>query len=230
MVKPNIKRKILKEVQEINENSEHLGIYASMDPEEVDSLKVMIIGPEDSPYYGGFFLFRVKFPEQFPFVPPSVTFITPSRYPGCRVHPNLYQDGKVCLSILNTWGEKEWSPALTLEKIFITIQGLLDNNPVTNEPGQERVKKDSVEGRSYYLIALYRTLTAGVINMFSHPELPAPFLDVMRKFVQDKGKIYLEQVDLLKEKEGLILRCFHGQEIITYYQVKTDLVHLIQVV
>jgi len=227
MVRPNIKKKILNEINEINDNAQHLGIYAFINGEEIDSLKVLIIGPEDSPYYGGFFLFKVTFPEQFPFLPPHVKFITPNRYNGCRVHPNLYQDGKVCLSILNTWGGKEWSPVLTLEKIFLTIQGLLDNNPVANEPNQEHVKKDSLAGRGYYLVALYRTLTVGVLSMFSHPELPPPFLSLMRGFVRDKAKNYLDQADQLQDKEGQNIKCFHGNETIAYSKLKNDLLHLV---
>lgn len=228
MPRPEFNRKILKEVKEINDNGAPLGIYAHLDQDDTNSLKILLIGPEDSPYYGGFFLFTVKFPDQFPFVPPLVNFVTPKRHSGCRVHPNLYQEGKVCLSMLNTWGGKEWSPVLTLEKIFLTIQGLLDDNPITNEPGHENVKKTSKEGRDYYLVALNRTLRVGVLEMFTHPDLPAPFLEIMKRNVKENGKKYLEQVEILKDVDEKTVNCFHGSEKVNYQKLKNDLVLLVQ--
>lgn len=56
-----------------------------------------------------------------------------------RFNPNLYKNGKVCLSILGTWTGPAWSPALTLEKVFVSIQSLLSEQPYTNEPGYEKV-------------------------------------------------------------------------------------------
>ena len=212
-MKPNIQRKIIKEVKEINDESEHINIYALLDEEF--NLSVMMIGPSDSPYHGGFFLFKVKFTEDYPFSPPRISFITPQFHKNCRLHPNLYQEGKVCLSILNTWDKNEWSPILTLEKIFLTIQGLLNDNPIINEPRYEdRVLGTHQEAKDYYTVALYRTLTVAVLGMLSHPSCPPQFMTIIRKYMADNKSVYLDQISRLEAYDKQRVKCIHGEELI----------------
>lgn len=79
-----------------------------------------ILGPPDSPYQGGIFKLDIKFPADYPFKPPKVNFITQI------YHPNINNSGSICLDILNT----QWSPALTIGKVLISIGSLLtDPNP-----------------------------------------------------------------------------------------------------
>ena len=75
----------------------------------------------------------VKLPDNYPLVPPKVTFI---QHTGDRIHPNLYTEGKVCLSILGTWPGDPWSYSMTVESVLITIRSLLDNKPYMHEPHQ----------------------------------------------------------------------------------------------
>jgi len=224
-VKPNILKKILREITELNADA-NSNIYAHINSDDIQSLKVLVIGPSDSPYYGGFFLFSVGFPPDFPFSPPKVNFLTPKYRTGCRMHPNLYQEGRVCLSILNTWGKSEWSPALTLEKIFLTIQGLLDDNPLAHEPGQERYGRDSPEAVNYRMVALHRTLKTGVIDMFAHPDVPQFFLGKMVEFFRRNREKYLEQVEKLASNDGKYVACFHGDERIDYQALKNKLMNV----
>ena len=67
------------------------------------------IRPSDSPYMGGIYEFDIEFPPTYPSVPPLVTFKTTA---GGRVrfNPNLYESGKVCLSLLGTWSGEKWIP------------------------------------------------------------------------------------------------------------------------
>jgi len=51
------------------------------------------------------------------------------------MHPNMYENGKLCLSILGTWQGPGWLPTMTIETIGHTISSLLDSNPLNNEPG-----------------------------------------------------------------------------------------------
>ena len=82
-----------------------------------------IIGPSDSPYAGGIFRLNINFTDKYPFKPPRVKFIT-------RIyHPNINYNGSICLDILNI----NWSPALTITKLLLSISSLLtDPNP--NDP------------------------------------------------------------------------------------------------
>lgn len=79
-----------------------------------------IFGPEDSPYHGGCFKLSIQFPVDYPFRPPHIQFQT-------RIyHPNINLSGFICLDIL----KDQWSPALTISKILLSITSLLtDPNP-----------------------------------------------------------------------------------------------------
>jgi ubiquitin-conjugating enzyme E2 D/E len=79
-----------------------------------------IFGPEDSPYVGGFFKLVIQVPVDYPFRPPHVQFATKI------YHPNINSTGLICLDILKT----QWSPALTISKVLLSITSLLtDPNP-----------------------------------------------------------------------------------------------------
>lgn len=79
-----------------------------------------IIGPADSPYAGGVFKLRINFPQDYPFKPPRLQFTTKI------YHPNINANGGICLDIL----KDQWSPALTIAKVLLSICSLLtDPNP-----------------------------------------------------------------------------------------------------
>ena len=73
--------------------------------------QVLITGPSDTPYANGCFEFDVYFPQDYPNSPPLVNLETTGNR-TVRFNPNLYNDGKVCLSVLNTWHgrpEEKWN-------------------------------------------------------------------------------------------------------------------------
>lgn len=79
-----------------------------------------IMGPEDSPYHGGVFFLNIRFPKDYPFKPPKINFTT-----GI-FHPNINRNGAICLDIL----KEQWSPALTISRVLLSISSLLcDPNP-----------------------------------------------------------------------------------------------------
>ena len=79
-----------------------------------------IMGPEESPYNGGVFFLDIHFPADYPFKPPKVSFTT-------RIyHCNINSNGGICLDIL----KDQWSPALTISKVLLSVCSLLtDPNP-----------------------------------------------------------------------------------------------------
>jgi ubiquitin-conjugating enzyme E2 D/E len=80
----------------------------------------MIVGPSDSPYAGGVFNLIIQFPPDYPFKPPKVQFTTKI------YHPNINTQGGICLDIL----KDQWSPALSITKVLLSISSLLtDANP-----------------------------------------------------------------------------------------------------
>ncbi len=98
--------------------------------------------PEGTPYTGGCYFFDIFFPPKYPQVAPQVNFRTTGG--GLiRFNPNLYQCGKVCLSLLGTWegaqGE-QWNETSTVLQVLISIQSLiLCTEPFYNEPGFDRL-------------------------------------------------------------------------------------------
>lgn len=120
-----------------------LAIAVACQESDVRQVKALIIGPPQSPYEYGFFEFAIRFNSDYPLKPPKVDAKT-TNGGRCRFNPNIYAQGKVCLSILGTWhGEKpgeEWSSAQGLESILWSIQSLMSNNPYENEPGYENAK------------------------------------------------------------------------------------------
>ena len=109
------------------------GIYYTHD--ECDMLKgyAMIVGPSDTPYFGGYYLFEFAFPYDYPYSPPKLTYLTNDG--NVRFNPNLYTNGKVCISILNTWHGEQWSSCQTISSILLTLCTVLNKNPLINEPG-----------------------------------------------------------------------------------------------
>mmetsp|Transcript_47887 Transcript_47887/g.40513 ORF Transcript_47887/g.40513 Transcript_47887/m.40513 type:complete len:448 (-) Transcript_47887:269-1612(-) len=100
----------------------------------------LAIGPALSPYAFGFFTFRMQFPEDYPSSAPHIVFLT-TNGGKTRFNPNLYSDGKVCLSILGTWrGEsgEQWSSVQNCQSVMVSIQSLMDDRPYHNEPGFEK--------------------------------------------------------------------------------------------
>ena len=79
------------------------------------------MGPDDSPYEGGVYFLDINFPKDYPFKPPKVKFTTKV------YHMNINSNGDICLDIL----KDQWSPALTISKVLLSISSLLtDPNPL----------------------------------------------------------------------------------------------------
>ncbi|KAF0912171.1 hypothetical protein E2562_013059 [Oryza meyeriana var. granulata] len=88
--------------------------------EDLFHWQATIMGPSDSPYAGGVFFVNIHFPPDYPFKPPKVNFQTKV------YHPNINSNGSICLDIL----KEQWSPALTISKVLLSISSLLtDPNP-----------------------------------------------------------------------------------------------------
>lgn len=101
-----------------------------------------ITGPENTPYYGGLFFLDIHFPADYPFKPPKVKFDTKI------YHCNINSNGGICLDIL----KDQWSPALTINKVLLSICSLLDepnpDDPLVPEIARlyesDRVKHDRI--------------------------------------------------------------------------------------
>jgi len=82
-----------------------------------------LIGPADTPYDGGVFILNISFPSNYPYTAPKIVFKTPI------FHCNIHSNGDICLDILKS----TWSPALTIDKVLLSISALLAA-PNPNDP------------------------------------------------------------------------------------------------
>ena len=85
------------------------------------------------------------FPNDYPFSAPMCELLTTGGG-TVRFGPNLYANGKICLSILGTWEGPGWAPNLSLSAVLISIQSLMSENAAQNEPGHEKAKKIEIDG------------------------------------------------------------------------------------
>ena len=129
-----ILRKQLQELMKQDDLGFSVGL---LDENDYYKWRVCFTGPEDTIYEGGFFKAILTFPEDFPQNPPEMKFITK------MFHPNIYKDGKVCISILHSPGvdqfneqekaEERWRPSLGAEQILISVISML-NDPNCDSP------------------------------------------------------------------------------------------------
>ena len=126
--------RLLKDIKMIIKNPLiEQGIYYIHDDTDMMKGYAMIIGPSDTPYFGGFYFFKLTYPRDYPYAPPIIKYYTNSN--TIRFNPNLYTCGKVCLSILNTWRGEQWTSCQTISTILLTLCTILCKNPILNEPG-----------------------------------------------------------------------------------------------
>jgi ubiquitin-conjugating enzyme E2 Z len=135
--------RILMDIKHLIKNplNEH-GIYYMHDDKHILKGRALIIGPKNTPYFGGYYFFDVLFPPNYPYSPPTITFKTNNGV--VRFNPNLYTNGKVCISILNTWDGEPWSACQTLSSVLLTLCSILNENPLRNEPGVHINDRDCV--------------------------------------------------------------------------------------
>lgn len=115
------------------------GIFVKSFEDRMDLFSAMIQGPKDTPYEGGIFFFDIYLPKNYPKTPPKLHYISfHDVMDKTPLNPNLYINGKVCMSILGTWkyGPNWDSNNSTLLQVLVSIQGLvLTKEPFWNEPG-----------------------------------------------------------------------------------------------
>lgn len=207
------------------------GILVVPDEGEMCLAHALICGPEATPYEGGFFYFLVRFPTNYPIEPPRVRVMTTGGG-TVRFNPNLYSNGKVCLSTLGTWSGPPWSPAQTLSSVLISIQSLLNEKPYHNEPG---FHKEHHEGDSerYNLYLRHETLRVAVCNNVESKDrlaqrfMPTKLKMAMLSFFMDYYDHYISVCDRDIGSDGQRMHDpFHnldGCQVFSFSQLKERL-------
>ena len=164
--------RLIKDIRDIVRNPLlDQGIMYAHDEDDMLRGYSMIIGPSDTIYADGFYFFEWIFPYNYPFSPPVLKFRT---YDGVtRFHPNLYRNGKVCLSILNTWKGEQWTSCQTIRSILLTLITLFHSKPLLNDPGFTEEHQDFIPYNKLIKYANYKSAIFGIV---SERLLPANFI------------------------------------------------------
>jgi ubiquitin-conjugating enzyme E2 Z len=157
-------KRLIKDVREMIKNPlDEDGIYYKHDESNILEGYAYISGPSESQYVGGNYFFKFNFPSDYPHQPPKVQFMTNDGV--TRFHPNMYRNGKMCLSVLNTWRGDQWTGCQSIRTILLTIISIMDKFPLLHEPGFT-MKHQDVE--KYNKIILYRNIDYSVNNIIQN--------------------------------------------------------------
>jgi ubiquitin-conjugating enzyme E2 Z len=166
------------------------GMFVIPDSNDMTTVHALITGPFDTPYEGGFFYFVIRCPPDYPIRAPRVKLMTTGEG-RVRFNPNLYKNGKVCLSILGTWSGPAWSPAQSLSSVLISIQSLLNEKPYHNEPGYEE-ERNVGDAKRYNEIIVHETLRVAVLDMVEGKgACPDPLREAIQSSFPDYYDYYL---------------------------------------
>lgn len=166
------------------------------DEDRPDVLKALIIGPEGTPYENGCFEFDLLLPATYPEQPPEVLLVTTGGG-SVRFNPNLYNCGKVCLSLLGTWAGPGWDrETSSMLQVLVSIQSLiLVPDPYFNEPGWESsmgTPEGIAKSSQYNAKIRQETVRVAMIETLRKPSLV--FADVIRQHFSMKQQQVFAQV------------------------------------
>lgn len=184
-------RRLLKDVKDIMKHPlTDNGIYYIHD--DVDMLKgyALIVGPEDTPYFGGNYFFEFHYPVDYPHTPPKVLYRTNGD--NIRFNPNLYKCGKVCVSLLNTWRGDQWTSCQSISSVLLTLCTILCENPLLNEPG---ITSTHVDVICYKNIIEYANVKVSICDLLNKkPGVYFDFFDLFYPYMRER---FLENADKL---------------------------------
>jgi ubiquitin-protein ligase len=154
----------------------------------------LIIGPSNTPYFGGNYFFEFDYPHDYPHSPPKVKYWTNGN--GIRFNPNLYTCGKVCVSLLNTWRGDQWTSCQSISTVLLTLCTLLCKDPLLNEPGVNRLA-NAVDMKNYDEIIYYSNLDIAICDIVSKKKgVYHDFFGNFESFIKEK---FLENYDKFVE-------------------------------
>ena len=189
------KLRIMQDFLDYNNNKPD-GIYLDINKENIFKNYALIVGPNNTPYFGGYYLFEVIFPKNYPNSSPSVKLLTIDG--KTRINPNLYECGKVCLSILGTWEGPGWKKVMNLRTVLLSIQSLLHEFPIQNEPGYEKTTSDdqmSIDYNHYIIFQNYRLSILEVLISINSDKPKIKHLDNFKNDILEEFKKNYQQLN-----------------------------------
>ena len=220
-------QRLLKDVRDIIKNPlNDNGIYYVHDDEDMLKGYALIIGPGDTPYFGGNYFFEFKYPMDYPHSPPHVTYCTNGE--NIRFNPNLYTTGKVCISLLNTWRGEQWTSCQSISTVLLNLCTLLNNDPILNEPGVTKTHHDYLK---YNKIIHYKNIDIAVLKVLN--KNPGVYMEkfecfypnVIENFLKNREEIqtFLEEKQKeFPEIEKITTSLYNMSVVINYEKLYKD--------
>jgi ubiquitin-conjugating enzyme E2 Z len=188
MIQKETIQRLIKDVKQLKNHPLHdNNIYYFHDEEHILKGYALIIGSADTPYFGGYYFFELNYPQDYPHSPPKVIFVTNGD--NIRFNPNLYTNGKVCVSLLNTWRGDQWTSCQTISSVLLTLGTLLCANPMLNEPGITKYHRDF---HNYTKVIEYKNIDVAIISILNEIKNPThnyrkyPFIHLFDSIIQEK--------------------------------------------
>lgn len=151
--------RLIKDIKYLKKNPIE-NIHYKHDEKNIYIGYLLIIGSICTPYSYGFNFFKIDYPNTFPYEPPKITYFSNDGY--IRYNPNLYINGKVCLSILNTWIGDKWSSCITLNTLFLSLNTIFNKQPLLNEPS---IKENDIYIEKYNLLIKYKNIENNICSI-----------------------------------------------------------------
>tara|TARA_Y100001958_G_C21247139_1_gene578149 strand:+ start:963 stop:1700 length:738 start_codon:yes stop_codon:yes gene_type:complete len=205
VIEPEAVKRLAKDVKQLIKNPlDDNRIFYKHNEDNILLGKALIIGPQDTPYENGFYLFEFEFPPNYPHSPPKVTYHTNDGL--TRFNPNLYRNGKVCISILNTWKGDQWSSCQTITSVLLTLCTVLNDKPLLNEPGVKETDSDML---NYNRIIRYKNIKVGIIDVLEKKYFRERFSEFREIFEEEFRKNYknlMKKIEESSEDDGKVIK------------------------
>ena len=191
--------RLLKDVKHIIKNPlTDNGIYYIHDDSDLLKGYALIIGPKDTPYFGGNYFFELKYPFDYPHTPPKVTYCTNGD--EVRFNPNLYKCGKVCISLLNTWRGEQWTSCQSISTVLLTLCTILCKDPLLNEPGVTQTHQDM---KNYTDIIEYSNIKTAVCSIIQKKQgIYQNFFENFYPFIKENFLKNFDKILSFSEKKN----------------------------
>jgi len=217
-------KRILKDLNQLEKNNLNShGIYHNLFDDDIYKLNILMIGPTNTPYEHGFYFFNIEMPKDYPFSPPKVKYCTQDG--KTRFNPNLYVNGKVCLSIINTWSGPGWTSCNTISTVLLSIQALVfTENPLHNEPGYE--KDNGIKNTNYNILLTYNNFKTSIHKMIISPPLTFEYFNsITIKLFIDNYETILKNIEtnIDKHDKFYYLNIYNMSDKLDYILLKKNI-------
>ena len=207
-------KRIMNEIKELYKSEEILaesGIYFHFEENSINKIQLLFIGNEDTPYEYGCYFFELTYPDNYPMIPPKMKYYTQgdnidpknNKFYSVRFNPNLYTNGKVCLSMLNTWNGPGWVPTNTISNVIVAVQALVLNNfPLQNEPGYEFAQDEELDKYNDIIkFSNYKIALLDILNNIFKDKVREKFSCFKEKII----KIFFKNIEKIRNNLKLLI-------------------------